>query len=84
MTNKEKVRKAIIDGRRKANAEAQALGYLRLVKPEQAPYEVSGAQRVLLAMITKLKGHQVRQALDELAAEGFIVGVPKLGNEKNG
>ena len=84
MTNKERVRKAIVEGRRKANAEAQALGYLHLVKPEQAPYEVSGAQRVLLAMVTKLKGHQVRQVLDELAAEDFVVGVPKLGNENNG
>ena len=84
MTNKEKVRKAIVEGRRKANAEAQALGYPHLVKPEQVPYEVSGAERIVLPGATKLKGHQVRQALDELAAEGFIASVPKLGNERNG
>jgi integrase len=65
VTNKEKVRKAIVEGRRKANAEAQALGYLHLVKPDQAAYEVSGAERIVLARATKLKGHQVRQALDE-------------------
>jgi hypothetical protein len=84
VTNKEKVRRAIVEGRRKANAEAQALGCLHLVKPEQVPYEVSGAERIVLARATKLKGHQVRQALDELAAEGFIGSVPKLGNERNG